>query len=88
MNTEQLKKLAEAARASLSEKGTGRDTYIFRELADEDAVLELLAINAELVEALKMLEAMAERYRPPGYPTPDAQTIARAALARYEGEKE
>jgi hypothetical protein len=79
MNTAELKKLAEAARASLSEKGTGRDTYIFRELADEEAVLELLAINAELVEALRFCKSNA------GSPEL-VWASARAALARYEGE--
>jgi hypothetical protein len=41
--------------------------------------------NAEIERlraALVGLEAMAERYRPPGYPIPDAQKVARAALAQ------
>ena len=33
-----------------------------------------------LREALQGLEAMAERYRAPGQPMPDAQKVARAAL--------
>ena len=86
MNTAELKKLAEASKSLYSITGNVVDLNTL--LVNRDSILELLAINAELVEALKMLEAMAERYRPPGYPTPDAQKIARAALARYEGEKE
>jgi len=35
-------------------------------------------------DALAALEAMAERYRPPGYPMPDAQKQARAALAAID----
>lgn len=42
------------------------------------------SVNAELLEALRKLEAMAERYRPPGYPVPDAQKVARTAITRAE----
>lgn len=44
----------------------------------------LKSSNAELLEALRKLEAMAERYRPPGYPVPDAQKVARFAITRAE----
>ena len=49
---------------------------------DIDAALRASqAMNAQLVAALRGLEAMAERYRQPGAPMPDAQKAARAALA-------
>ena len=49
---------------------------------DLDAALRASqAMNAQLVAALRGLEAMAERYRQPGAPMPDAQKAARAALA-------
>ena len=35
-------------------------------------------------DALAAPEAMAERYRPPGYPMPDAQKQARAAIAAID----
>lgn len=49
-----------------------------------DQVRALLADRAApgLLDALIDLEAMAERYRPPGYPIPDAQKRARAAIAK------
>lgn len=40
----------------------------------------------ELVEALIGLEAMAERYRAPGAPMPDAQKAARAVIAKHKGQ--
>ncbi len=48
----------------------------------------LHAVNAELVEALRGLEGMAERYREPGAPIPDAQKKARAAIAKATGEQQ
>lgn len=44
-------------------------------------VTKLKVNNAALLEALIELEAMAERYRFPGGPIPDAQQKARAAIA-------
>jgi hypothetical protein len=43
--------------------------------------MRLIAAAPMLLEALRDLEAMAERYRPPGYPIPDAQKKARTAIA-------
>ena len=48
----------------------------------------LHAVNADLLEALLNLEAMAERYSPPGYPIPDAQKAARTAIAKATGQNE
>ena len=45
---------------------------------------EAHALNVALLDALIELEAMADRYRPPGYPIPDAQKKARAAIARAQ----
>lgn len=45
------------------------------------------ALIAEMREALKQLEAMAERYRPPGYPIPDAQKLARAVIYKADQEE-
>lgn len=39
---------------------------------------------AALVEALRDLEAMAERYRPLGAPIPDAQKKVRTAIAAHK----
>jgi hypothetical protein len=39
----------------------------------------------ELLAALRNLEAMAERYRAPGLPVPDAQKTARDAIAKASG---
>jgi hypothetical protein len=53
--------------------------------ANPAAILELLAINAELVEALKgMVMAWGSGFDEGDSPSLDK---ARAALARYEGEK-
>lgn len=55
----------------------------------QDAAAELrrlASINAELLEALRELEGMAERYRPPGASMPDAQNKARAAIRRATEE--
>jgi hypothetical protein len=41
--------------------------------------------RGELLNALRELEGLAERYRPPGYPIPDAQKKARAAIAAATG---
>lgn len=71
------------APTGLEKESTHDMSYIAA--ANPAAILKLLQINAELVDALKGLEAMAERYRPPGYAIPDAQMFARAALAKAEG---
>ena len=39
------------------------------------------AVMQQALDALRDLEAMAERYHPSGYPVPDAQKKARAAIA-------
>lgn len=52
-----------------------------------DELERLERVNAELVEALTDLEAMAERYRQPGYSIPDAQKKARAALTTATKEQ-
>lgn len=54
-------------------------------LAGQDANAHLMAAAPDLLEALRDLEAMAERYRPPGNSMPDAQKKARAAIAKAEG---
>jgi len=41
-------------------------------------------VNAEVLAALKDADALLERYRPPGYPVPDAQKRLRAAIASAE----
>jgi hypothetical protein len=58
-------------------------------LALLDEIDKLKAENAGLLGALVKLEAMSERYRPVGYPLPDAQLEARAAIAsaRKQGEQ-
>lgn len=59
----------------------------YRARADEDrANSRLIAAAPDLLEALVALEAMAERYRPIGYPIPDAQKAARAAIAKATGD--
>jgi hypothetical protein len=48
------------------------------------AAAELALMADACIVALRELEAMAERYRPPGYPIPDAQRKAREALAAID----
>ena len=51
----------------------------------DEADAHLIAAAPELLAALRDLEAMAERYRQPGAPIPDAQKKARAAIAKAVG---
>ena len=51
----------------------------------EEADAHLIAAAPDLLSALRDLEAMAERYRQPGAPIPDAQKKARAAIAKAVG---
>lgn len=51
----------------------------------EEADAHLIAAAPDLLSALRDLEAMAERYRQPGAPIPDAQKKARAAMAKAAG---
>ena len=52
---------------------------------DEEADAHLIAAAPDSLSALRDLEAMAERYRQPGAPIPDAQKKARAAIAKAVG---
>lgn len=54
---------------------------------ERDANARLIAAAPELLAALRALEAMAERYRPLGSPTPEAQKNARIAIARATGSQ-
>jgi len=58
-------------------------TQCYYSSGDEQAIHDarLIAAAPELLAALVKLEAMAERYRPAGYPIPDAQKAARAAIS-------
>jgi hypothetical protein len=102
MNTAELKKLAEAATPGpwtvadrshiytpdlrvLAVAQHSRDTAsnaAYIAAANPAVILELLAINAELVEALKRC-----RFDSLNMSLADLE-FCRAALARYEGEKE
>jgi len=53
--------------------------------AESAANCRLIAAAPDLLSALRDLEAMAERYRQPGAPIPDAQKKARAAIAKAVG---
>ena len=53
--------------------------------SQQAANARLIAAAPELLAALRDLEAMAERYRPPGYPVPEAQKKARAVIAKATG---
>ena len=54
-------------------------------LTNAEADAKLIAAAPELLSALRDLEAMAERYRQPGAPIPDAQKKARAAIVKAVG---
>ena len=51
----------------------------------DEADAHLIAAAPDLLDALRDLEAMAERYRQPGAPIPDAQKKARAAITKAVG---
>ena len=51
----------------------------------EEADAHLIAAAPDLLAALQDLEAMAERYRQPGAPIPDAQKKALSAIAKAVG---
>lgn len=52
-----------------------------------EEVCRLQQERDELLDALRDLEAMAERYRQPGYPVPDAQKKARAVIAKATSQE-
>ena len=52
-----------------------------------EEVCRLQQERDELLDALRELDAMAERYRPPGYPVPDAQKKARATIAKTTSQE-
>jgi type VI protein secretion system component VasF len=83
-----MNKQPEALRlADAIEKGIQTFFPDFEPIYNAPAELRRLhEINQELLEALKDLEVMAERYRQSGMPIPDAQKTARAAILKATGE--
>lgn len=91
MNTDELKKLAEAALDKTVDIRMWDVLGDYYEAANPAAILELLAINAELVEALKGCISEAEYIGSDGWMTGGMHSneykAAIAALAKAEGAK-
>ncbi len=68
------------------QKGTWEDLYVNFSGHFGSHGPHVFAAAPLLLEALIALDAMAERYRPSGYPIPDEQKLARAAIALAKGE--
>ena len=80
-------KTPEAYKARCAEDRANADRLVAAWNACDGISNEALegGVVADLLAALRDLEAMAERYRPPGYPVPDAQIKARAVIAAATG---